>query len=88
MKHKDGDKVNCQKCGKSLDVKVHSLDKLSVMTFEYLQEIALCCQDCGYIACATCCSSGTDAQVPTCPSCGSEGGPLPHTREYHSNYLY
>lgn len=38
--------------------------------------IALRCQDCGFIVCYSCATSKIgDVGMPTCPSCGKEGGP-------------
>lgn len=74
MAFRDGDSVNCEKCGKSVTVKLASSD-ISVGTPETLRTMAFKCQDCGYVACGSCVFPATDLTLPTCPSCKSEGGP-------------
>ncbi len=71
MSYQDGDKVNCEKCGKNVIIKLADKGTVALVP-EAIREMALKCQDCGYIVCGSCIMSATSPAIPTCPSCNQQ----------------
>ncbi len=79
----DGCYVTCGVCGCSAKVKIFDPGKIVVGLRSIMQSenIALKCQDCGFIMCSSCASPQTGTvSIPTCPSCKKEGGPYFFTK--------
>lgn len=73
----DGDRVACEKCGKSLEVRYGS-KQIALGTPETMAKVALKCQRCGFVTCTSCALPGgatKQGTLPVCPGCGSKGGP-------------
>ena len=81
MNPRDGDFVKCGSCGGQAKVRVFDPGKIALLGPDSMEamkreNVALKCQDCGYIVCFSCASSQTGSVgIPTCPSCKSKGGP-------------
>jgi hypothetical protein len=72
---RDGDKVNCGKCGRILEVKYQRAAPFAVADPKVVQNWALRCQGCGFICCTACALGPSLEGRPVCPSCKAEGGP-------------
>lgn len=73
--YRDGDKVNCGKCGKALEVRYETQgNKFAVADPKVIENWAMRCQGCGFICC-TSCAVGSSEGIPVCPSCKAKGGP-------------
>lgn len=78
---RDGDYVKCASCGRQTKVRVFDPGEIALLGPDAMvtmkrDNVALKCQDCGYIICFSCSSSQTGSVgIPTCPSCKKEGGP-------------
>ena len=78
---RDGEYVKCGNCGRQAKVRIFDPGKVALLGPDAMlsmrqENIALKCQDCGYIVCFACASSQTGpVGIPTCPSCKKEGGP-------------
>lgn len=73
----EGDRVTCAKCRKSLEVRYEN-KQILLGTPETMAKVALKCQDCGFVTCASCAVPGgvvKQGTLPVCPRCGSKGGP-------------
>lgn len=78
---RDGCFITCGACGRQAKVRMFDRGKVALigpneMRNMQRENIALKCQDCGYVICFSCSSSQTGSVgIPTCPSCKKEGGP-------------
>jgi len=78
---RDGCFVTCAACGRQAKVRMFDPGKVALigpneMRSMQRENVALKCQDCGYIICFSCSSSQTGSVgIPTCPSCKKQGGP-------------
>ncbi len=78
---RDGDLVQCGKCGGQAKVRVFDPGKIvlidpNAMVSMRKENIALKCQNCGFVICFSCVSSQTGAiGVTKCPACNIEAGP-------------
>ncbi len=77
----DGCYVPCGSCGRPSKVRMFDPGKVALIGPDQMrsmqrENVALKCQDCGYVVCFSCASSKTGpVGIPTCPSCKKEGGP-------------
>jgi hypothetical protein len=67
--YREGDKVECGVCGKTLRVKYHDPGKIAIATADALRGVALRCRACGFIVCDPCSMPPGGTGMPTCPSC-------------------
>ena len=77
--YRDGDQVSCGKCGRTVSVKYYPAGQQVFATFDAVKALALKCQGCGRVVCATCAMPpGGGGSV--CPWCRAVGGPYFFTR--------
>ena len=77
--YREGETVQCEKCRKSVTVKFHQPGKAAFATKDTLRTVALKCQDCGFVVCASC-AMPPGGGGAVCPSCKTSGGPYFFTR--------
>ena len=78
--YNDGDIVQCLNCNKPVRVKFFEKGAVVVVSSQEQQELALRCQNCGYVMCDTC-AHPAGSMFPICPSCNQEWGPYYFTNE-------
>jgi hypothetical protein len=78
--YNDGDRVQCLNCNKPVRVKFFEKGAVVVVSSQEQQELALRCQNCGYVMCDAC-AHPAGSMFPICPSCNQEWGPYYFTNE-------
>jgi hypothetical protein len=73
--YRDGETVNCGKCGRAVKVKYHEKGKIALVDSRAIQTLALKCQDCGFVVCHSCTLGPSGEGMAVCPSCKVQGGP-------------
>jgi len=70
----DGQTVSCQQCGVRLTVELRT-SEVTIAVAGELETTALRCTHCEFITCYKCATGSAESFLPTCPSCGTSGGP-------------
>jgi hypothetical protein len=77
--YRDGAQVSCGKCGRTVSVKYYPAGQQVFATIDTIKGLALKCQDCGRVVCATCAMPAGGGGC-VCPWCRAVGGPYFFTR--------